>query len=144
VRVSDEAAKWDLYLDAVIECEADGRNCRLRGPAAEPLPADEPIFVLTAYNPGGEDRADALNEAAEQALERELVSAGATFWPAIGRSRDGSWAEPGVALARFDRSKACAYGTRYGQLAVYELTAEQVYVVRCNDAVVVRSAARRK
>jgi len=140
----NDAAKWDLYLDAIIECEIDDRTCRLRGPAAEPLPTDEPIFVLTAYNPGGEDRADALNDAAQRALERELASEGATFWPAIGHSRDGSWSEPGVALERFDRSRACAYGTRYGQLAVYELTAEQVHVVRCDDAEVVRTAARRK
>jgi hypothetical protein len=142
--VSDDPAKWDLYLDAVIECEIDGRTCCLRGPDSEVLPADAPLFVLTAYNPGGEDRARALNEAAERALERELASEGATFWPAIGGARDGSWSEPGVALARFDRVRACAYGTRYGQLAVYELTADQVHVVRCDDAVVVRSAARRK
>jgi hypothetical protein len=142
--VGDDDAKWDLYLGAVIECEIDGRTCCLRGPDAEPLPADAPIFVLTAYNPGGEDRDDSLNEASERTLERELASEGATFWPAIGHSRDGSWSEPGVALARFDRSRACAYGARYGQLAVYELTTEQVHVVRCADARIVGSAARRK
>jgi hypothetical protein len=141
--VSD-AAKWDLYLDAVIECEIDGRSCCLRGPDAEALPADAPIFVLTAYNPGGEDCDESVNQASERALERELSSQGTTFWPAIGHSRDGSWSEPGVALAGFDRSRACAYGARCGQLAVYELTAEQVHIVRCDDAVVVRSAARRK
>jgi hypothetical protein len=142
--VSGDTAKWDLYLDAVIECEIDGRTCALRGPSAEPLPPGEPIFVLTAYNPGGEDRADSLNEVSERALERELASEGAAFWLAIGRSRDGSWSEPGIAVARFDRARACAYGARYGQLAVYELTADEVHVVRCAGAEVVRSAARRK
>jgi hypothetical protein len=142
--VSDDAAKWDLYLDAVIDCEIDDRMCCLRGPDAEALPADAPIFVLTAFNPGGEDRDESLNQSAECALERELASEGVSFWSAIGRSRDGSWSEPGVALARFDRSRACAYGTRYGQLAVYELTTDHVHVVRCDDAEVVRSAPRRK
>jgi hypothetical protein len=142
--VSDDAAKWDLYLDALIECEIDGRACCLRGPDAEALPADAPIFVLTAYNPGGEDRADALNRASERALERELARQGSTFWPALGHSRDGSWSEPGVAVAGFDRPRACEVGDRYGQLAVYELTADEVHVVRCDDAEVVRSAPRRK
>ena len=33
---------------------------------------------------------------------------------------------------------ACALGDRYGQLAVYELTDDEVRVVRCDDAVIVR------
>ena len=116
----------------------------MRGPDAEPLPAEPPIFVFTAYNPGGEDRDDALNEASERALERELSSEGATFWSALGQSPDGSWSEPGVAVSGGDRTRACAYGTRYGQLAVYELNHEEVLVVRCDDTRIVRGAARRK
>ena len=140
----DDHAKWDLYLDAVIEIEIDGRTYCLRGPDAEPLPADAPIFVLTAYNPGGVDRDDSLNEVSERALEHELASEGATFWPADGRSRDGSWSEPGVAIAMFDRTRACELGDRYGQLAVYELTPDEVRVVRCDNAEIVRTGGRRK
>lgn len=132
-----------MYLGAIIECEIDGRTQCLRGPDARPLPPGDPIFVLTAYNPGGIDRDDSENEASERSLERELSSAGATYWPALGRSRDGSWSEPGVAVAMFDRAAACAYGDRYGQLAVFELTDDQVHVVRCSDAEIVRSGARR-
>lgn len=137
-------AFWDLYIDAIIEIVVDGRTQCVRGPNAEALPGAAPIFVMTAYNPGGVDRDDSLNEVSELALERELASEEVTFWPAIGRSRDASWSEPGVALAMFDRTRACAYGSRYGQLAIYELTAEQVRVVRCDDAEVVRTADRRK
>lgn len=135
---------WDLYIDAIIECEIDGRTYRLRGPDAEPLPAPAPIFVLTAYNPNGVDRDEALNAADERALDRELTAEEAIFYCANGRSRDESWSEPGVAVARFDRARACAYGNRYGQLAVYELTANEVRVVRCDDAEIVRTASRRK
>jgi hypothetical protein len=134
---------WDLYADALIDCEVDGRLRCLRGPKAEPLPADAPIFVMTAHNPGGVNRVDALNEVSKRALEADLSSDGATFWPAIGSSRDASWSEPGVAVAGLDRAGACAYGRRYGQLAVYELTAEEMHVVRCDDAMIVRSGARR-
>ena len=142
--MSDDDAFWNLYIDAIIEIEVDGRERCVRGPNAEPLPADAPLFVLTAYNPGGEDRDDALNEVSARALESELSSEEVTFWPALGRSRDGSWSEPGVALAMFDRTRACAYGDRYGQLAIYELTPDDVHVVRCDDAEIVRTAARRK
>ena len=137
-------ALWDMYLGAIIECEVEGRTRCLRGPNAEPLPAGAPVFVLTAYNPAGVDRAEAENEEAERSLEQELSAAGVTYWPALGHSPDGSWSEPGVTVAELDRAGACALGGRYGQLAVYELTDEQVHVVRCDDAEIVRSAARKK
>jgi len=142
--VSGDDASWDLYIDAIIEIVVDGRTNSVRGPNAVALPADAPVFVLTAYNPGGVDREDAENEAAERFLESELAAAGVTSWPAFGHSRDESWCEPGVAVASFDRARACALGDRYGQLAVYELTDDEVYVVRCDDAAVVRTADRRE
>ena len=64
---------------------------------------------------------------------------GVAFWPAIGRSRDGSWSEPGVAVAGLDRDAACELGQRYRQLAVYELTEHEVRVVRSRAA---RSSTR--
>jgi uncharacterized protein DUF3293 len=132
---------WDTYAGALISCEIDGRTVRLRGPEVDPLPAD-PLFVLTAWNPGGIDRDRAANEAAERVLEAELTGGGLTWWLADGRSPDDSWSEPGVAVAGFDRDAACALGERYGQLAVYELTAELVFVVRSVDRLVFRSRRR--
>ena len=46
---------------------------------------------------------------------------------------------PASQSPKFDRTRACAYGDRYGQLAVYELTADEVHVVRCDDAEIVRA-----
>jgi hypothetical protein len=135
---------WDLYADAVIDCEIDGRTHALRGPDAGPLPGRvATVFVLTAYNPGGVARDVARDEADERALERDLVAGGVTNWAASGRSRDASWSEPGVAVAGIDRAGGCALGRRYGQLAVFELTADEVRVVRCADEQVVRTRERR-
>ena len=134
---------WDTYAGAHITCEVDGRTCRLRGPEVDPLPAPAPIFVLTAWNPGGVDRDPAANDEAEQVFERELASTGAQFWSALGRSPDDSWSEPGVAVGGIDRAAACARGERYGQLAVYEITDELVRVVRCHDQAVIRERLRR-
>src|SRR5690348_14167237 len=130
-------ALWDTYAGAHNSCDTAGGRCRLRGPEVDLLPAD-PLFVLTAWNPGGVDRDRAANDEAERELESELASADASFWPALGRSPDDSWSEPGVAVAGLDRYAACALGERYGQLAVYELTGDVVRVVRCVDRAVVR------
>ena len=132
---------WDTYADALITCEISGRTVRLRSADGDPLPAD-PLFVLTAWNPGGVDRDRGANDEAERVLEEALAAAGTTFWPALGRSRDDSWSEPGVAVAGLDRDAACALGERYGQLAVYELTDDVVRVVRCTDCAVVREQPR--
>jgi hypothetical protein len=139
--MTTEEELWDTYAGALISCVVDGRVCRLRGRDVDPLPAD-PLFVLTAWNPGGADRDAADNEAAERELEAELSGEGHTWWPADGRSPDDSWAEPGVAIAGLDRDAACALGERFGQLAVYELTDAVVRVVRCSDRTI--AAERRR
>jgi hypothetical protein len=100
--------------------------------------------VLTAHNPNGTERAPALNQADQVKFERDLAALGLTFWPATGRSRDGSWSEPGFAVAGLDRAQACDLGSRYGQLAIYELTAGDVYVVRCADGETIRTRKRRQ
>ena len=135
---------WDLYATALIDVDVapGGVRC-LRGPHAGPLPAAPPIFLLTAYNPNGVERDEALNVAAEQELERDLEAGGVTSWPAVGRSPDDAWSEPGVAVSGVDRTAACAYGRRYGQLAVFEVTDRKVHVVRCDDEAVVRTGSRR-
>jgi len=135
--------RWDLWAGAVIDCEIDGDRRRLSGADAGTPPAT-PLFVLTAYNPGGEARDRDRNEADQRRLERELIAIGVSFWPADGQSVDGSWSEPGVAVGGLDRAEACELGRRYGQLAVYELDEHDVHVVRCADSKVVRTRARRR
>jgi hypothetical protein len=132
---------WDTYAGAYISCEVDGTTVRLRGAEVDALPAD-PLFVLTAWNPGGVDRDHEANDTAEHELEAELTNHGRTWWPADGRSPDNSWSEPGVAVAGLDRDAACTLGQRYGQLAVYELTDAVVRVVRCVDTTVMAERQR--
>jgi hypothetical protein len=141
--MSSDDAVWDTYAGAYITYTVDGRRCRLRGPIVDSLPAD-PLFVLTAWNPGGTERDRAVNDADERVLEDELRGAGLTWWPADGRSPDDSWSEPGVAVAGLDRDAACVLGERYRQLAVYELTGDDVRVVRCADRAVMRDRRRRE
>ena len=133
---------WDLWADALIDCEVDGVSRCIRGPDAEALPGTAPIFTVTAYDPNGVERDEAANAAAEQELEQELSQIGVQFWHATGRSPDGSWSEPGVAITGLDRADACDLGRRYGQLGVFELTDTEVHVVRCSDGAIVRTRPR--
>jgi Protein of unknown function (DUF3293) len=132
---------WETYATAHISCVVDGRTIRLRGPEIDGLPAD-PLFVLTAWNPGGVERDRAANDAAERALEAELTADGRSWWPADGHSPDESWSEPGAAVGSLDRDAACALGEQFGQLAVYELTDAVVRVVRCVDRAVTAERPR--
>jgi hypothetical protein len=133
---------WDTYADAIIECVIDCQVRCLRGPNADRLPGRAPLFVLTAHNPGGVTRDQVVNDAAERTLQEDLRSDGLTFWPATGRSPDASWSEPGVAVVGLDRCRACEIGNRYGQLGVFELTEDEIHVVRCLDGEVVRTRER--
>ena len=47
-------------------------------------------------------------------------------------------------MAGLDRAAACALGRRYGQLAVFELTADEVRVVRCADGSSCRTRRTRR
>jgi len=140
--VAGDEHLWDLWAEALIDCEIDGETRCVRGPNAEALPGPAPIFAVTAYNPDGVERDAAINAAAERELEAELTQIGATVWPATGRSPDGSWSEPGVAITGLDRADACDLGRRYGQLGVFELTETEVHVVRCEDEAIVRTRPR--
>ena len=133
---------WDVWAEALIDCEVGGLVRCVRGLDAGPLPGDAPILVVTAYNPDGVERERELNEAGERALELELTSAGVVFWPATGHSADGSWSEPGVAIVGLRRSEVCEIGRRHGQLGIFELPDTEVHVVRCADEAIVRSRPR--
>ena len=56
---------WDLWAEALIDFDGGGAMRCLRSP--DPIDLSRrptPIFVVTAYNPGGVSRDDAANEAA--------------------------------------------------------------------------------
>jgi hypothetical protein len=140
--MADEDHLWDLWADALIEWELDSGVEYIRGPGAVVLRVGVPIFVITAYNPGGIPRDDAVNEAAQRELEVTVQRMGLLCDRATGRSPDGSWSEPGAAVFPISRDQACELGRRYGQLGVFELTETEMHVVRCRDGAIVRTRPR--
>jgi hypothetical protein len=132
--VTDEALKA-AYLATEVFVDLDGSNslehCIDASEAAGRLGT---LFVLTAHNPASEVRSDAENDAQNAALEADIVALGATFHPAIGRSPDGSWFEPGFALVGVDLATATRLGSDYGQSAIFEVHSDRVIVQACDGS----------
>jgi len=72
------------------------------------------------------------NDDANADLAGELWATGATLARAVGRSPDGSHSEDSVAASPLSRQEAKELGRRYGQDAIYEVTAEAVLLLSCD------------
>lgn len=105
------------------------------GPSALP-DASGRLHVLTACNPGSVPLSVDRNARRQDRLAQQLRSLATACWPAVGRSEDGSWAEPSFAVVGLDRTVAAAIGQQSGQLAIFEIT-DDILVVRCRDTEVV-------
>lgn len=125
---------WQRYLETIIAIEASpGRWTDINGPnAADRLPLPEPIYVITASDPGGQHAGREANDDANADLAGELWATGATLARAVGRSPDGSHSEDSVAASPLSRQEAKELGRRYGQDAIYEVTAEAVLLLSCD------------
>jgi Protein of unknown function (DUF3293) len=90
-----EPSAWDAYVGAVMRIEAPGGVFWVRpAPVAlttgeYPDPGGRAIYVLTAYNPGGQIASSAANAMAEARLAAELERRGLTWRPAAGETRRG-------------------------------------------------------
>jgi hypothetical protein len=98
-----------------------------------PDPEGRPIYVLTAYNPGGQIASDPTNALAGERLAAELEQRGLTWWPAAGGDPSWTHVEPGAALIDVDEDDVLALGTEFGQEAIFKLTPAERQVVGCAD-----------
>ena len=127
----DWAAIW---LATRLTVRVGGRTLDLDAPspagwAAAIAPLSSPVVLVTAWNPQGLGTDRAVNRAANRALRRVLHDRGMPCRPALGRARDGSWAEPGFAVGGLDETGAARLGEEWGQLAVYLIDRREVAVL---------------
>ncbi len=136
----DSGPPWDAYAASTLTA---GDGTVLAGPDASPtLPWDPPVYVITAWNPGSDTLPEQLNQAANARLESVLTMHQLSFSTVEGRSPDGTWTEEGFLVAGLGRARATELGEQFGQAAVFELTADELLVVRCPDETVTRRAPR--
>ena len=123
-----------LWLETKLLVRAGGRTLDLdaippSGWQATIAPLGTPLTLVTAWNPGGRDASPGANRAANRRLRDGLDARSWTWRPALGRARDGSWAEPGFAVGGLSEAAAAALGAEWGQLAVYVISVDEVIVL---------------
>ncbi|MGI8808896.1 MAG: DUF3293 domain-containing protein [Acidimicrobiales bacterium] len=137
--VEDRSERWDAYATTVIST-AEGSP--LSGPGAVEIPFAAPVHIITAWNPGSITRSPQANRDANVELARLLKNHELAPIPVVGASPDRSWHEESLLVEGLSRRAAAELGERFGQLAVFELTGEELLVLRCPDANVMRRIAR--
>lgn len=121
----DLAAAWS---DGVIRLSVGGEPYDLRRATAthdaptEPLSADRPVYVVTAWNPGGAAASLASNQARQRALESEVGRRGWASCPASSYDVDLRWAESAIAVSAGAEADVLALARRFEQPAVQRWT----------------------
>jgi hypothetical protein len=128
---------WDAYGRTVIIGEG-----RAVWAVPQAVVLEGTWHVLTGSNPGGRLHPDDENRRFNAELESMLGAFPGTPHWVEGRSPDGSWSEPSVAIEGLDAAEACRLGRHFGQVAVFELTTDELRVLRCVDGEVMRRRRR--
>ena len=118
----------DAWKTAVIDVEVDGVSIDPRELAAL---NGCPVHVVTAWNPGGLALDRSVNDLAHLALQEQLRSMDVRALPAKGSGATSSWEEPGFAIMGLSRADARALGASFGQVALYEASADEILIVWC-------------
>jgi hypothetical protein len=136
--VADRAELWRTWLEAHLWIERpDGLGWWHISPRSEGMigdwPLASPVYLLTAYNPRGEDLPLEENERRLAELDAYLRAQLVAAVRSLGASEDGSWIEPGFALLDVDEAEALAIARHFEQAAIYAWSAERLEVVGALD-----------
>ena len=89
------------------------------------------LHVITAWNPGDERPTADENDQRNALLHADLVARGFDPLPALGSDPASTHAEASWAVVGMSDADACALGAKYGQVAVFRITAERQTVLGC-------------
>lgn len=133
-----ERERWALYASAVLHVEVEaGTWVALNGPAAAAeLPLGSQLFMVTAWDPFGEQRSAEQNASANAQMEAELRTKGAAVVRAIGRDGQSAYGEDGFAVSGLDRAEVLSVARRFRQEAIYEVDDTTIRIVSCDDGAV--------
>ncbi|MAW61766.1 MAG: hypothetical protein CMJ94_13170 [Planctomycetes bacterium] len=118
----------------------------LDGEEEPDLDLERSVTLITAWNPGSEERDPAWNEQANAQLAAALREAGEDFDPSWGASLPEvapAWKEHGFAVYGWTREEARDWGRRFGQRAVVYLDPESADLVFCEEGWAVVCGLRR-
>lgn len=116
----------ETYSDAIVTV-TDGEGCERD--AVDAAREHGELWLITAYNPYSQKQPLEVNERRQAELTDAVARRGWEFFAANGRSRDGSWSEPGIAIRGIDRADALELGRVWRQHALYHATPDGLSVV---------------
>ena len=90
------------------------------------------FYIVTAYNPQGENCASDENIAANKALENTLMALSVPWFRVLGGSKDMRHKESGFASTASLKAML-NIAVRYRQLAIYEIENDDLYLVSCDN-----------
>ena len=125
-----------LYLATHVTIEVDGTW----HPAQFAIGSLPHLHVITAWNPGDARPTRDANDCASRSLYEDLAALGSTPMPAMGRDPHSDHAEESWAVAGLNDALARELGAKYGQVAVFRITADRLFVFACRDVSVVSRA----
>lgn len=121
------------YERAVYVAELPEGTCEFRIGAAPVGPSpNAPLAIITAWNPGVRRPAEAANQAANRRLEATLQEWGWQYYPACGRSEDGSHTEPSFAVPDIAPDAAVDLACAFRQAAVFYWDGKDSRLLWCN------------
>ena len=133
----DAPVPWDAFTETLVHVRGPSGWAVFQptdeppGADAWPFPGVNDIWVITAFNPGGVQRANDENTRARQILAMEAVDAGWTIHEAVGVAADRATREPSIAIFDGPRDDILALAHRYQQTAAFHLTPDTLEVVDC-------------
>lgn len=133
---------WAGYERLVVEIRrAHGDRLVVRGAppgdvGAWPWASPQPVFVLTAWDPGGARPGlePDVNRRRQVALETDLMALVDAMWPALGVDPETGTSDEGVAVQGLSEAHVLGLGLRYGQDAVFAWTPGSWAILACSGA----------
>ena len=126
LRESFRNARYEVRLPAEAVDLAVDRRCE---PLGEWLRANgySCAALMTAHNPAGMQRCDALNTASQAMLEARLVQGGYTLIQATAFDPSGGWPpEPSLFIPGIAQADAMTLASEFGQLAILWSAADAI------------------
>ena len=121
----------DAYLATQVDVEINQDEWLPIDVAVRHVPT--PLHLITAWNPMSQQLSLEENCERMDQLASGLEELTALWFPAVGRSPDGTWSEDTFAIYGLSRSEAIELGTRFEQHAIFEATDEELIVLGCDQ-----------
>ena len=135
---------WAAYAGTIVQIvrPSEGDFVTVRGAAPGsppgqigrwPWPSQEPVCILTAWDPGGERPGVEVNRHRGAVLESALRRRASRVLHAVGVDPSSRHREEGVATLGLSVDDAVALGVQYRQEAIFVWTPQAWSIVSCRD-----------